>query len=255
MKILITNDIIKGPEGKIENLYKTADGYITNGEWMLREDLVTLPDGVEISGELKCTSKEVFSQFGKLEYTDEPDFKVIISPTYGPIFKQMDDLENVRICFANKLSPIIFVDFDESCFLGMLMPCISPEDAIEMKKAKSKQELIFMLNNYEKYVEKHDLIPVEYKIEGQEGVCGLFVERNATDEFIKRQIKFAVKQSGGRWLGKFQRKPEDKDKMVKMIVAQMAKVDIAEVQKRALEAEAKVIKEEEERLKAEVQNV
>ena len=118
------------------------------------------------------------------------------------------------------------------------MPVLTDEglkEIQELNEAKSKQELMLLLNNPEKYIEKYNLIPVEYKLEGKDEVCGILVEANATDEFIKRQIKFAVKQNGGRWLGKFERHPEKKDKMLEMVKAQLAKSDIAKIQKETLE--------------------
>ena len=235
MKIGITEEMINGPGGlERTKLLKTPDGYITNGDWLLKEDIInfhkTLPYQM-----IDKTSKDLMGQFKNANYTDDPDYKVGVNPVYKSIVSQLDNYDNVRVCVAGKTSPIIFLDFEKGEFLGLLMPAISDEEMKEIQKAKSKQELWFMLNDYKKYVDKFDLIPVEYKLEGQEGTCGLFVERNATDEHIKKQIKFAVKQNGGRWLGKFERKPEDKDKLVEKIVAQLSKMDIAEVQKTALE--------------------
>ena len=44
MKIKITEEMIKGPYGKIDKLFKTPDGFITNGEWMIREEYIELPE-------------------------------------------------------------------------------------------------------------------------------------------------------------------------------------------------------------------
>ena len=222
MKIKITENMIKGPYGKIDKLFKTPDGFITNGDWMIREEYVELPDSHPALEDLKKTSAEILEPF-QAEYTDDPDFTALVSDCYMPIADQFDEYDN------------IFMDIAKGEIAGCLMPALAPEEVKELKEAKSKQELMLLLNNPEKYAEKFNLIPVEYKLEGRDEVCGLFVEANATDEFIKRQIKFAVKQNGGRWLGKFERHPEKKEEILKKIAAQMSKVDIAQKQKEILD--------------------
>ena len=234
MKIKITENMIKGPSGNIVRLFKTPDGFITNGDWMIREEYVELPDSHPALEDLKKTSAEILIPF-QAEYTDDPDFTALVSDCYMPIADQFDEYDNIRCTYATKAYPIIFMDIAKGEIAGCLMPALAPEEVKELKEAKSKQKLMLLLNNPEKYAEKFNLIPVEYKLEGRDEVCGLFVEANATDEFIKRQIKFAVKQNGGRWLGKFERHPEKKDKMLEMVKAQLAKSDIAKIQKETLE--------------------
>ena len=55
MKIKITENMIKGPYGKIDKLFKTPDGFITNGDWMIREEYVELPDSHPALEDLKKT--------------------------------------------------------------------------------------------------------------------------------------------------------------------------------------------------------
>jgi hypothetical protein len=217
MKINITEDMIKGPKEEITKLFRTPDGFITNGDWLLRENIINMNTGMDIE-EIDKTSKDLMERFKHPNYTDDPDFKVSVAPVYESIVRQFDNYSNVRTCVASRMNPIIFIDFNKGEFLGLLMPAISDEEVKELREARSKQELCFMLNDYKKYVEKYDLIPIEYKLEGQEGVCGMFVERDATDEYIKKQIRFAVKQNGGRWLGKFERKPENRDSLVEKLL-------------------------------------
>lgn len=230
MKIKITENMIKGPYGKIDKLFKTPDGFITNGEWMIREEYIELPENHPEIKDIKKTSKEIMKPFGG-NYTDDPDFKITINPCYGPIVEQFDNFDNIAATVQSKSSPLVFVDFKKQEMVGVLMPGLTDEDYKEYQEAKSKQQLMMLLNTPEKYVEKFNLIPVEFKLEGVEGVQGIFVEENATDEYIKRMIKFAVKQNGGRWLGKFERHPEKKEEMLKKIAAQMSKIDIAQKQK------------------------
>ena len=233
MKIKITENMIKGPSGNIVRLFKTPDGFITNGDWMIREEYIELPDIHPALEDLQKTAAEILIPF-QAEYTDDPDFTALVSDCYMPIADQFDEYDNIRCTYATKAYPIIFMDIAKGEIAGCLMPALAPEEVKVLKEAKSKQELMLLLNNPEKYAEKFNLIPVEYKLEGRDEVCGLFVEANATDEFIKRQIKFAVKQNGGRWLGKFERHPEKKDKMLEMVKAQLAKSDIAKIQKETL---------------------
>ena len=233
MKIKITENMIKGPSGNIVRLFKTPDGFITNGDWMIREEYIELPDIHPALEDLQKTAAEILIPF-QAEYTDDPDFTALVSDCYMPIADQFDEYDNIRCTYATKAYPIIFMDIAKGEIAGCLMPALAPEEVKELKEAKSKQELMLLLNNPEKYIEKYNLIPVEYKLEGKDEVCGILVEANATDEFIKRQIKFAVKQNGGRWLGKFERHPEKKDKMLEMVKAQLAKSDIAKIQKETL---------------------
>lgn len=237
MKIKITENMIKGPSGNIVRLFKTPDGFITNGDWMIKEEYIELPDIHPALEDLQKTAEEILKPF-KAEYTDDPQFKVGVHPLYVSIVEQFDDFDNIRCCVASRVKPIIFLDFNKGQIAGTLMPVLTDEglkEIQELNEAKSKQELMLLLNNPEKYIEKYNLIPVEYKLEGKDEVCGILVEANATDEFIKRQIKFAVKQNGGRWLGKFERHPEKKEEMLKKIAAQMSKVDIAQKQKEILD--------------------
>jgi hypothetical protein len=84
----------------------------------------------------------------------------------------------------------------------------------------AKRDLVQMLNNFQSYVKKYDLIPVEYKIVGNENNFGVWVKRNSTDAEIKRAIKRQIKVHGGRWLGKYT-KPNDADRLMKLTQSTM----------------------------------
>ena len=165
MKILITKDIVNGPNnGKLYRIKAEGEDWITNGDWALKESGCILQQEIEAPIESDATLQTMLEQMSRAEYTDDPDFSVAVHPLYAPIIAQMNDLDNIRVCVATKTLPIIFLDIDKKQPVGFLMPCVSEEDVKELYKAKSKQELMLILNNYKAYVEKHDLIPVEYKI-------------------------------------------------------------------------------------------
>jgi len=245
MKILITKDIVNGPNnGKLYRIKAEGEDWITNGDWALKESGCILQQEIEPPIDSDATLQTMLEQMSRAEYTDDPDFSVAVHPLYAPIIAQMNDLDNIRVCVATKTLPIIFLDIDKKQPVGFLMPCVSEEDAKELYKAKSKQELMLILNNYKAYVEKHDLIPVEYKIIGNSETCGIFVPRNMTNSQIKKMIDNTVKQHGDRWNGRFSRRPEKKDKLVEKVVNYMSKLDIQEIQKRALAAQDRAMEKE-----------
>jgi len=101
----------------------------------------------------------------------------------------------------------------------------------------ARQHLLLLLNNPEKYIEKNNLMPIEYQIVGKEEVFGVLVPRAFTSTQIKKVIKSQVKLHGGRWLGKF-RISDDPQKVIAMLKESIEKrVNKAKVMKELEEIE------------------
>ena len=88
-----------------------------------------------------------------------------------------------------------------------------------MQTNSADKHIIQALNNFEEYVKKNDLIPVEYKLFAEEQVLGVWVPRKSTNSQIKKVIKRQVEQHGGRWLGKYTLPdPEEMMQMIKKTI-------------------------------------
>lgn len=231
MKINITHEMATGVGCALS---KIKDGWVTNGAWCIKEEYLKFPEDILIAENSSCSVDSILKTIKNAEYTDDPDFRVSVNPLYMPIVSEFNEDPNMRVCVASPTLPILFLNAEVGEIVGFLMPALSREAAEMAYKAKSKQELMFMSNNYKAYVEKHDLIPIEYTLVGDTTPHGLMLPRNSSDEYIKKEINRAVKHSGGRWLGKFTRKPEDKDKMVELISKMFSKTEtVSDIQKRA----------------------
>lgn len=177
-------------------------------------------------------NKDLYTRF--LENNEKLGKKMIIDPVYIDFINDLiEDKENVDY-IANKYSAIKVMRGDK--LIAIVMP--------KKITLNNEQIKLIMVNNFKEYLAYMDLIPIEYKILGNEGINGLFLPRLFNDTQIKNVIKSHVKHNGGRWLGKFERRPDLIDQYTKMIGEQLDKSDKSGILKAMKKAEEKTKEEQ-----------
>lgn len=198
--------------------------YYTNGDIMIHKDFCEeIPEAALIpankigKGDINAIIDRATKYLNYVPYENNEKLgqKMIIDPVYIDFINDLiEDKENVDY-IANKYSAIKVMRGDK--LIAIVMP----------KKITLNHEQIklIMVNNFKEYLAYMDLIPIEYKILGSEGINGLFLPRLFDDTQIKKVIRSHVKHNGGRWLGKFERRPGLIDQYTKMIGEQLDKID------------------------------
>lgn len=215
------------------------DGYYTNGEIMALKEVCEEIPQTELSPLARLEElslDEVIEKATKhLNYVPYKDNtilgqKIIIDPLYIDFIRELLKDEKNTDFIANKYSAIKVMRDDK--LVALVMP----------KKIQLNQEQLKMLlvNNFKEYVAYKDLIPVEYKLVGKEEVCGFFFPRLASDEYIKKFIQNQVKHNGGRWLGKFERRPDLQEHYAKLIGEAFDKSDRSGILQRMTKVEEKL---------------
>ena len=217
--------------------------YYTNGDIMLHKDFCDeIPEAALVpadrfgKGDVNAAIDKATKYLNYVPYENNEELgqKMIIDPVYIDFINDLiEDEENIDY-IANKYSAIKVMRGDK--LIALVMP----------KKIQLNHEQIklLMVNNFKEYLAYMDLIPVEYKILGSEGINGLFLPRLFDDTQIKKVIRSQVKHSGGRWLGKFERRPDLVEKYTKMVGEQFEKSDKSGILKAMKKAEEKIKEEQ-----------
>ncbi len=173
--------------------------YYTNGDFLIKKDLCQKHQETPVEN-VKRTINQLLDDFKYLNYTDSTEFKgkMILNPLYSELDNILGNMPGVKVLIAHKYAPLKYMNGEE--LVGLIMPCQMP--------LTIEQQNMLMINNFVEYCNYKDLIPIEFKVLGEDGVRGLFLPRRASDTFIKHVIRAHIKKAGGRWLGKFERRPD-----------------------------------------------
>jgi hypothetical protein len=210
------------------------DGYYTNGDIMVLKEICEEIPVNKLSEKEATNINAVIDRATKYKNYKPADVvndvKMVINPLYLELLQDLlEDSEN-KDFLAGKYSPVKITRNDK--LVALIMPMQKP--------LTHQQENMLMINNFKEYCEYKDLIPVEYQLAGQGGINGFFFPRLASEEAIKKFIGVQVKHTGGRWLGKFERRPDLLGKYAEMIKGQLDKGDRSGILKRMTELDAKV---------------
>lgn len=207
--------------------------YYTNGEFLIKKDLCQKQQETPVEN-VKKTIDQLLDDFKYLNYTDSMELKgkLIISDLYLELDSILGDMPGVKVMIAHKYAPLKYMNGEE--LIGLIMPCQAP--------LTIEQQNMLMINNFVEYCNYKDLIPIQFKVLGEDSERGLFMPRRASDTFIKHAIRAHIKNAGGRWLGKFERRPDKLADYAKAAQELLEKTDKPAILKRMNDATKQEVK-------------
>lgn len=201
-------------------LYEAGD-YYTNCEFLVKKDLCLKNPETKV---IALALKDIDSQFEYYKYLDWKEAKdnnvtVVLNDRYCDLLEILEADTNIKTYSANKYAPLKLMKGDE--IIAMFMGCAPT--------LSEEQEKLLMINNFAAYCNYRSLVPVEYQMVGDTGMRGIFLPFSLTDEEIKRCIQKHIKISGGRWFGKFERRPDLLKEYANKIIEKMEQSDKAKI--------------------------
>lgn len=181
-----------------KTLYESGE-YYTNQEIIIRKDFcLKKPETVVTL--LPSDMNLLLEYYKYLDWkkAQENNVTVVLDDKYHDLLELLEADESITTYSAHKYAPLKLMRGEE--LIALIMGCASD--------LSEEQEKLLMINNFAAYCNYRCLVPIEYRLQGENGMRGIFLPFYLPDNEIKRTIQNQVKISGGRWLGKFERRPD-----------------------------------------------